>query len=107
VKGKLSKKAVQGKVVFEKAGCGQCHSGIYYTDGQKYDVGTGIDRHQGDIFDTPTLIEVWRTGPYLYDGRAKTLQEVFTTYNQENMHGNTIGFSEEEISRLIEYVLSL
>jgi hypothetical protein len=105
--GKLSKKASRGQVVFEKAGCSQCHSGPYYTDGQKYDVGTGNDRHRGDLFDTPTLCEVWRTSPYLYDGRARTLKEVFTKFNSENKHGNTANLSQNEMDALVEYVLSL
>ena len=30
--------------------------------------------------DTPTLIEVWRTAPYLFDGRAATMEEVFEVH---------------------------
>ena len=31
-----------------------------------------------NTWDTPTLIENWRTGPYLHDGRCATMTEVFT-----------------------------
>ena len=34
--------------------------------------------------DVPTLAEVWRTAPYLQDGRAATMREVLTTYNPED-----------------------
>ena len=105
--GQLTKKARKGKEIFVKAGCISCHSGLYHTDGVKYDVGTGIKRHKNDSFDTPTLSEVWRTAPYLYDGRAKTMKEVFTEFNTENKHGQTSLLSGKELDYLLEYVLSL
>ena len=76
-------------------------------DYQQYNVGTGIQPHQNDKFDVPTLKEVWRTAPYLYDGRAKTMTEVFTTFNVEDKHGKTSNLSSQEIDYLVAYVLSL
>ncbi len=107
VKGRLTKNAQKGKEIFVKAGCISCHSGLYHTDGKKYDVGTGIEMHKNDSFDTPTLSEVWRTAPYLYDGRAKTMKEVFSEFNPEDKHGLTSALSGKELDQLVEYVLSL
>jgi len=108
VEGKLGEAARRGKTIFEgAAGCVHCHSGKYLTTMQKYDVGTGTEREQGVKFDTPTLIEIWRTAPYLYDGRAATMQDVFRTFNPDNRHGHTSQLTEEELNDLIEYVLSL
>jgi cytochrome c peroxidase len=70
----------------------------------KYDVGTGEDNDKGRLFDTPSLHEIWRTAPYLYDGRAKTLHEVFTIYNQEDKHGYTQKLSKDELDALILYI---
>ena len=109
----LSEKAKKGKKIFEDAGCGMCHSGPLFTDQSMYNVGTGLARQEGDdreaenTFDTPTLIEVWRTAPYLHDGRAAELKDVFTTFNKDDKHGITSGLSEKQIDQLIEYVLSL
>jgi len=50
---------------------------------------------------------VWRTAPYLFDGRAVTMRDVLTTYNPEDRHGITSNLSEQEIADLIEYILSL
>lgn len=105
--GKLSKKAKQGKKLFEKAGCASCHSGKYHTNGNKYNVGTGIEEYDGFMFDTPTLNEVWRTAPYLYDGRAKTMREVLTIFNKDDKHGKTSNLNEKELQALEEYILSL
>ncbi len=105
--GKLSNSAEKGKQVFEKAGCAECHNGPYFTDQNKYNVGTGENESSEITFDTPTLRELWRTYPYLYNGRAKTLQEVLTVFNPEDKHGKTSHLTEEEINNLVEYLLSL
>ena len=107
VNGKLSKKAKQGESLFKQAGCNTCHSGVYWTDGKKYDVGTGIEEYTGVPFDTPTLKEVWRTAPYLYNGSAVTMKEVLTKFNKNDKHGVTSKMTKEEIEALEEYILSL
>jgi len=107
VDGKLSQSANRGKAVFEKAACSACHSGPYYTDTKLHDVGTSDGIDSGQPFVTPTLCELWRTAPYLFDGRAATIEEVFTKYNPENLHGSTSALSPQDLKDLIEYVRSL
>jgi len=102
----LSKAAKRGRKVFEKAGCAQCHPAPLYTDLNKYNVGLGVGRHQDTAFDTPTLVENWRTGPYLYDGRAAAMKDVLTTCNPNDTHGNTRGLSENDLADLTEFILS-
>jgi YVTN family beta-propeller protein len=103
IKGKLSAKAKKGKEVFERTGCNFCHNGPWFTDQKTHNIGTqGAYDHQ-NLWDTPTLIEVWRTGPYLHDGRSATMEEVFTT----EKHGLHKPLSKEETDQLVEYVLSL
>jgi len=106
INGKLSKAGRRGRKIFKSAGCASCHSGPLYTDLQKYDVGIGKDLDKDRQFDTPTLVEVWRTAPYLYDGRAATIKEVLTTYNPDDKHGVTSNLTEKEINDLAEFVLS-
>ncbi len=101
VGGKLSDKAERGKMVFERLGCGYCHSGIYYTDRKMHRIGQDIEFEDG--WDTPTLIEVWRTAPYLFDGRAATLEDVFRIHK----HGLDKNISGKELEELVEYVKSL
>jgi DNA-binding beta-propeller fold protein YncE/mono/diheme cytochrome c family protein len=107
VNGNLSTAAEQGRGIFNKSGCASCHTPPLYTDLNKYNIGTGKGLDENQSFDTPTLVEAWRTGPYLYDGRAKTIKEVLTQYNTGNKHGNTSNLNEEEIDNLAEFVLSL
>ncbi len=110
VNGELSPKALEGKEIFydSKVGCFRCHYGNHYTDQKLHNVGTAVP---GDTphteWDTPTLIEVWRTAPYLHDGSAATIMDVLTTGNQKQKHGRTKHLSKEELEALAEYVLSL
>jgi len=67
-------------------------------------IGKGLDKDQK--FDTPTLVEVWQTAPYLYDGRAVTIEEVLTKYNPDDEHGQTSNLSSDEIKDLANFVLS-
>ncbi|MEA3226888.1 MAG: c-type cytochrome, partial [Planctomycetota bacterium] len=106
VNGKLSESARRGRKVFRKASCSSCHTRPLFTDLQKYDVGTGKGRDKGRLFDTPSLVEMWRTAPYLYDGRAATITDVVTTHNPNDKHGRTSDLSEGEIKDLVEFVLS-
>jgi len=106
VDGKLSEQAEQGAILFEMAKCAECHSGTYYTDGKKHNVGTGLNEYVDSRFDTPTLREVWRTAPYLYDGRAKSIFEMMKL-NKDDKHGVTSNLSDEELRDLEAYVLTL
>jgi len=106
VKGKLSKAAKRGKKIFKKAGCAKCHPSPLYTDMNKYNVETGKGMEKNLAFDTPTLVEVWQTAPYLHDGRAVTMKEVLTKYNSGDKHGVTSNLTESEIGDLAEFVLS-
>lgn len=109
VNGGLSECAKRGEKLFREAKCADCHvpgNGLW-TDLKAYDVGTGTATETGRKFDTPTLAECWRTAPYLYDGRALTMEEVLTTENRGDKHGETSKLTPEQIKDLAEYVLSL
>ncbi len=101
VNGELSELAKKGKTVFDKLNCAMCHSGEYYTDLKMHRIGENVEFEKG--WDTPTLIEVWRTAPYLFDGRAVTMQDVFKKYR----HGIMGEVSDSDLDALSEYVLSL
>jgi hypothetical protein len=107
VDGKLSPAAERGRTLFESAGCITCHPPPYYTNLKQFDVGTGRGADTGKAFDVPTLTELWRTGPYLHDGRARTVLEVLRDFNHGDLRGSTSGLSEQQIADLVEYLLSL
>jgi YVTN family beta-propeller protein len=107
VGGQLSESARRGEVVFREAGCAHCHPGPHYTNLKAYNVGTGTGREADKEWDTPSLVEIWRTAPYLYDGRAATMHEALTKFNHEDRHGRTSQLSQQQLDDLVEFVLSL
>jgi YVTN family beta-propeller protein len=110
VNGRLSASARRGEKLFQdrKVGCVKCHPPGLLTDLQTYDVGTrGRFDQPTDRFDTPTLVEAWRTAPYLHDGSAATIREVLTTSNPRDEHGKTSHLTPQQLEDLAAYVLSL
>jgi cytochrome c peroxidase len=107
VDGRLSEAAERGRLLFHspRIGCQRCHPAPTYTDLAAHNVGTRGRRDHADRFDTPTLIEVWRTAPYLHDGRYLTIRQLL----QEGRHGlrRDCQLSDRELSDLAEFVLSL
>jgi cytochrome c peroxidase len=106
--GKLSEAALRGRSIFQRAGCADCHPAGLFTDLSGHDVGTcGPFDNPSEKFDTPTLIELWRTSPYLHDGSAASIRDVVTTRNLHNQHGRTSELTSPEIDDLCEYLHSL
>lgn len=102
-KGNLNPLARKGEKVFKEHGCNSCHPPPYFTDMRTYEIGDPGDFDRQNTWDTPTLVEVWRTGPWLHDGRCASMQEVFSI----EKHGIRKEISTDEIDALSEYVLSL
>jgi DNA-binding beta-propeller fold protein YncE len=107
VNGQLSAAAQRGKILFSSTGCASCHSGPYFTDKKSYNVGTGLGREANWLWDTPILINVWKTAPYMHDGRSLTIRDVLTIDNPNDKHGVTSTLTNQEIDDLAEYILSL
>jgi cytochrome c peroxidase len=109
-RGRFSEAARRGKKLFEdsKVGCAKCHPGPRFTDLKSYEVGTA-SRYDapGTLFDTPTLVEMWRTAPYLHDGSAATMHDVLTGASLQGKHGRTSHLSPPQIDDLVAYILSL
>jgi len=109
VDGKLSQSALRGKALFHenRVGCFKCHPAPLYTDQKMHNVRSRGKYEYNENYDTPSLIEVWRTSPYLHDGRHVTIEELI----RDGKHGNTRGrvdeLTDQEIRDLAEFVLSL
>jgi cytochrome c peroxidase len=107
--GQLSPLAQRGKAIFEDArtGCARCHPAPLYTDRKLRDVGTRTDADLLRKFDTPSLIELWRTAPYLHSGAAVSVRDVLTQWNPQDGHGRTTHLSPDELDALEAFLLSL
>jgi cytochrome c peroxidase len=68
------------------------------------DVGTGKTSDRSPLIDTPQLTNVGLTAPYLHDGSAQTLEEIWTVFNPKDTHGVTNDLQKDELNDLIEYL---
>jgi DNA-binding beta-propeller fold protein YncE len=114
--GTLTSDALAGRKTFERLGCNSCHAGPELTDSSRnllHDVGTITPlsgKRAGETllgFDTPTLLGVWETAPYLHDGSAPTLRDVLTTKNRDDLHGYVSSLSPLALDQLIAYLEQL
>ena len=114
--GTLTPDGEAGAEIFARLGCGECHAGDDFTDsatGAVHDVGTLTElsgqRLGGPLegIDTPTLLGIWETAPYLHDGSAATLRDVLVARNPDDEHGAVSSLSAEEIDQLVAYLLQI
>jgi YVTN family beta-propeller protein len=98
----------RGKALFEgKANCAGCHPEPFYTDQKMHNVGILTPLEPDGIYDTPSLIEVYRTAPYYHDGRSATLKDALTKHDPKGKHGHAKDLTPKEIDDLIAFLKSL
>ncbi len=87
--------------------CLTCHPAPYYTDALKTDVGTSTELDTHTLFDNPHLVNIYASSPYLHDGSAQTLEEIWSRFNPNDQHGVANDFTKEQLNDLIEYLRSI
>jgi YVTN family beta-propeller protein len=114
--GELTLAQERGKALFERAvdkfgnpiaesnQCAYCHSGSKGTSQKSFDVGTRKSTDNTGLLDTPQLTNIAMTAPYLHDGSAATLEQIWTVFNPEDKHGRTNDLTKDELNDLIEYL---
>jgi len=96
-----------GNPIPEKNQCAYCHSGPKYTNQQQVDVGTGKSTDRSPVIDVPQLPNVVYSAPYLHDGSAQSLEEIWTVFNPKDTHGVSNDLRKEELNDLVEYLKTL
>jgi YVTN family beta-propeller protein len=109
----------RGKEIFERAmandgriipvgnRCVTCHFPPYYTDRRRHDVGTKMPYDRTGSFDVPHLNNIYDSAPYLHNGMAPTLEEIWTVYNPDDKHGVTNDMTKDQLNDLIEFLKTL
>ena len=117
--GELTASQQRGKVLYERTEdnsgnlipennrCVTCHPAPLYTNLKFADVSTLADTDDPILFDTPHLTNVYASAPYLHDGRAKTLEEIWTIYGTDDKHGYVNDMSKSDLNDLVNYLKSL
>jgi YVTN family beta-propeller protein len=117
--GNLTPAQERGKQIFErtrtndgreippKGRCITCHSGPRLTNRKLEDVGTLSDTDNPSLFDTPELNYIYESPPYLHDGRANSLEEIWTKYGTTEKHGFVNDMTKQQLNDLISFLKSL
>jgi YVTN family beta-propeller protein len=118
-KGELTEAQLEGKKIFERTRdfngneipeanrCITCHTPPYYTNLKATYVETLAATDDSILFDTPHLNDIYASAPYLHDGRAATLEEIWTKYGKNEKHGVVNDLTKIQLNELIEYLKSL
>jgi YVTN family beta-propeller protein len=114
--GELTPAQERGKAIFERAvdkfkkpipesnRCNYCHSGPKGTNQKIVDVGTRKQTDNTGLLKAPVLTNIALTAPYLHDGSARSLEEIWTVFNPDDKHGRTNDLTKDELNDLIEYL---
>jgi cytochrome c peroxidase len=117
--GELTESELRGKEIFERTKdnlgnvipennrCITCHTPPYYTNLKLASVGTLAASDDSIKFDTPHLNNIFASPPYLHDGRAATLEEIWTKYGKEDKHGQANDMTKNQLNDLVDYLKSL
>lgn len=109
----------RGKTIFERPytndgryipignQCITCHPPPLYTNRLSYDVGVQAEHDLKGSFDVPQLKGVFNRAPFLHDGRCYSLEEIWTRYNPDDLHGAANDLTKQQLNDLIEYLKGL
>ncbi len=92
----------RGAALFERLDCARCHARPAFTSPRLADVKLK-DELGLSKYNPPSLRGISQNGPYFHDGRAATLDDVFTKFR----HQLEAELSPREVSDLIAYLSSL
>jgi YVTN family beta-propeller protein len=101
--GRLTPAQRRGQAIFE-AQCSSCHPGPYFTGHSIRPFGVPGPYDTATAFDVPQLNRIYESAPYLHDGRALSLEEIWTVFNADDTHGATNNLGKDQLNDLIEYL---
>jgi YVTN family beta-propeller protein len=117
--GQLTEAQLRGRAIFDRAvtndgspippenRCATCHPPPLFTNKMKADVGTSGPTDTETEFDTPALSNLYDHGPFLHDGRARSLEAIWTKHNPDDTHGVANDLTKAQLNDLVEYLRGL
>ena len=101
-------KTNSGAIIPERDRCYYCHAPqTHYTSRVRMDVGTSTKWDNVKDFDVPQIQGVYMRAPYLHDGKALTLEGIWTKFNPDDKHGITSDMNKVQLNDLIEFLKTL
>jgi len=102
----------RGVAAFVRARCPTCHAFPAFTTLGRLPMRSvfperGARLPPDEALDTPSLLSVGASAPYLSDGSARTLDAVLGAQNRSNRHGDSARLSPSERADLVAFLESL
>lgn len=100
----------RGLSAFVRARCPMCHTLPAFTNLAQHPLRAifpALDDHDGFAVDTPSLLGLAESGPYLVDGRAETLEAIFREHDRARRHGDWASLSDRELADLLHFIEGL
>ncbi len=117
--GRQTAAVARGRAIFERTvrrsgvpiepadRCVTCHPAPHYTNLRRAGVGTQSDNDDTGTFDVPHLTGVASKAPYLHDGRAPGLEEIWTAPGVGDLHGAVTDLTKTDLDDLVEFLKGL
>lgn len=96
-----------GRTIPNEGRCFFCHMPPYYTDRKIANNGSRQALDRTGNFDVPHLNNVYDSAPYLHNGMADTLEQIWTVFNTNDTHGFTNDLTKDQLNDLIEFIKTL
>ncbi len=88
--------------------CYYCHAPLtHFTSRVLMNVGTATRFDDTGAFKVPSLEGIYMRPPYLHNGEAQTLEEIWTRFNPRDRHGITSDMNKVQLNELIAYLDTL
>lgn len=97
-----------GSIIPEDDRCYRCHAPLtHYTSRVLMNVGTATRFDNTRAFKVPSLEGIYMRPPYLHNGEARTLEEIWTKFNPHNRHGFTSDMNKQQLNDLVQFLKTL
>ena len=119
VDGRETGAAARGRAIFERTRradrseipeadrCVTCHPPPHYSNLRRAGVGTQSPTDDTGTYDVPHLTAIGSKAPYLHDGRALTLEEIWTAPDVGDLHGVVTDLTKADLNDLVEFLKGL
>ena len=119
VDGRETGASARGRAIFERTRrrdgseiaaadrCATCHPPPHYSNLRREGVGTQSGADDTGTFDVPHLTAIGSKAPYLHDGRALSLEEIWTAPDVGDLHGAVTDLTKTDLNDLVEFLKGL
>lgn len=87
--------------------CVTCHPPPHYSNFRRAGVGTQAANDDTGTFDVPHLTGIGSKAPYLHDGRAPSLEAIWTAPDVGDLHGVVTDLTKTDLNDLVEFLKGL